>query len=81
MTNEKFDRLLSTIRNEHVDDKIVAQASDRVWGGITGDSPSAGMDLHTLRAATIFRASSLPTSETGWPRPASYSLKIMCIPA
>ena len=42
MTNEKFDRLLSTIRNEHVDDKIVDQASDRVWTAITGDSPSAG---------------------------------------
>jgi hypothetical protein len=56
MTNEKFDRLLSTIRNEHVDDKIIDQASDRVWTAITGDSPSAGMDLRTLRSCDDFQS-------------------------
>jgi hypothetical protein len=56
MTNEKFDRLLSTIRNEQVDDKVVAQAGDRVWGAITGESPSAGMDLRTFRSCDDFQA-------------------------
>ena len=35
MSDHKFDRLLSDIRNEKVDDRVVAQASERVWSAIT----------------------------------------------
>jgi hypothetical protein len=30
MKNEKFDRILSDIRNEQVDDQVVAKAGERV---------------------------------------------------
>ena len=33
MKNEQFDRLLSTIRNEQVDDQVVAQAGERATYG------------------------------------------------
>ena len=36
MKNEKFDRILSDIRNEQVDDQVVAKAGERVWKSITG---------------------------------------------
>src|SRR5215469_7516956 len=56
MNNEKFDRLLSTIRKEQVDDKIVEQASERVWRAIGGDSAAADLSTHTLRTCEDFRA-------------------------
>ena len=34
MSDQKFDRLLSEIRNEHVDDQVVSQAGERVWSSI-----------------------------------------------
>ena len=48
MKNEKFDRLLSEIRNEQVDDQVVAQAGERVWKSITGTDPAADLSTHTL---------------------------------
>jgi len=56
MKNEEFDRLLSTIRNEQVDDKIVEQASERVWRAIGGDAPAADLSTHTLRSCEDFQA-------------------------
>ena len=55
MKNDKFDRLLSTIRNEHVDDKVVAQAGDRVWASLTGDSPASALERHRCALATTSR--------------------------
>ena len=56
MKNEKFDRLLSEIRNEQVDDKIVAQAGERVLKSIAGAAPSADLSVHTLRSCEDFQA-------------------------
>jgi len=56
MKNEKFDRLLSTIRNENVDEKVVAQASDRVWKSMAESAPVAEPDRHTLRSCDDFQA-------------------------
>jgi len=56
MKNEKFDRLLSAIRNEHVDDKVVAQAGERVWNSISGASASADLSGRTLRSCADFQA-------------------------
>jgi FecR-like protein/putative zinc finger protein/uncharacterized protein DUF3352 len=52
MKDEKFDRLLSAIRDEEVSEKIVSQARDRVWNSIAGDAHS---DLHSLRTCDDFR--------------------------
>lgn len=56
MKNEKFDRLLSTIRNEQVDDKVVEQASERVWRAIGGEAPAADLSTHRLRSCADFQA-------------------------
>ena len=56
MKNEKFDRLLSEIQNEQVDDKIVAQARERVLKSIAGAAPSADLSAHTLRSCEDFQA-------------------------
>ena len=56
MNKEKFDRLLSTIRNEKVDEKVVAQAGDRVWKSIAESSPAAGTNRHILRSCEDFQA-------------------------
>jgi ferric-dicitrate binding protein FerR (iron transport regulator) len=56
MKNEKFDRLLSTIRNERVDEKTVAQASDRVWKSITETAPTTIATPHILRNCDDFRS-------------------------
>jgi FecR-like protein/uncharacterized protein DUF3352/putative zinc finger protein len=56
MKNEKFDRLLSEIRNEQVDDKIVAQAGERVLKSIAGAAPSMYLSAHTLRTCEDFQA-------------------------
>jgi hypothetical protein len=55
MKNEKFDRLLSAIRNEQVDDKVVAQAAGRVWNSIAG-TPVADASTHKLRSCEDFQA-------------------------
>ncbi len=56
MKNEKFERLLSTIRNENVDEKIVAQARDRVWNSIAEAAPVTGPNSHILRTCDDFQA-------------------------
>src|SRR6202158_2171662 len=56
MKNEKFDRLLSEIRNEQVDEQVVAQAGERVWKSIAGAAPSADLSAHTLRNCDDFQA-------------------------
>src|SRR5579872_4612839 len=53
--NEKFNRLLSAIRNEQVDDKLVSQAGGRVWNSITG-TPLADVSPHKLRNCEDFQA-------------------------
>ena len=54
MKNEKFERLLSEIRNEQVDDQVVAQAGERVWKSIAGAAPPADLSAHTLRGCRGF---------------------------
>jgi hypothetical protein len=54
MSDHKFDRLLSEIRNEHVDDQTASHAGERVWNSITA-SPAADPSLHTLRNCEDFQ--------------------------
>jgi len=54
MKNQKFDRLLSEIRNEQVDNQVVAQAGERVWNSIAG-SAAADLSTHTLRGCEDFQ--------------------------
>src|SRR4051794_2378270 len=56
MKNEKFDQLLSTIRNEHVDDKVVASAGERVWSALNRDTTAPQTSSHMLRACQDFQA-------------------------
>jgi FecR protein/Protein of unknown function (DUF3352)/Putative zinc-finger len=55
MKNEKFDRMLSAIRNEQVDGKVVAQAAERVWTSIAG-TPVADLSTRKLRSCEDFQA-------------------------
>jgi hypothetical protein len=55
MSDQKFDRLLSGIRNEHVDEQVISRASERVWSSITS-SPAADLSMHTLRSCEDFQA-------------------------
>src|SRR5215472_646394 len=57
MKNEKFERLLSTIRKENVDEKVVAQARDRVWKSLADARPAAMQaSPHTLRTCQDFQS-------------------------
>lgn len=56
MNNEKFDRVLSEIRSEQVDNQVVAQAGQRVWKSITGAAPTTDLNTHTLRSCEDFQA-------------------------
>ncbi len=56
MKNEKFDRMLAEIRNEQVDDRVVAQAGERVWKSIAGAEPATDLAAHTLRRCEDFQA-------------------------
>ena len=56
MTNDNFDRLLSEIRNEKVDDQVVAQAGERTWKSIAGSAPTADLSARTLRSCNDFQA-------------------------
>ena len=56
MKNEKFDRLLSTIRNASVDEKVVAQARDRVWKSIAKAAPATPASPHILRTCEDFQS-------------------------
>jgi ferric-dicitrate binding protein FerR (iron transport regulator) len=60
MSDHKFDRLLSEIRNEAIDDRVVAEASDRVWSSLSA-SPSAQFSsaqfsMQKLRSCEDFQA-------------------------
>jgi hypothetical protein len=55
MSDHKFDRLLSEIRNEAIDDRVVAEASDRVWGSISA-STSSQVSTQKLRSCEDFQA-------------------------
>jgi FecR protein/Protein of unknown function (DUF3352)/Putative zinc-finger len=54
MKDDKFESLLSKIRNERIDDKVVAQAGERVWNSIAG-APAAEPGAHTLRNCDDFQ--------------------------
>ncbi len=56
MKNEKFDHLLSQIQNEQVDDRVVAQAGERVLKSIAGSPSDTDLSTHTLRSCEDFRA-------------------------
>ncbi|HEY6371833.1 MAG TPA: FecR domain-containing protein, partial [Candidatus Sulfotelmatobacter sp.] len=56
MKNDKFDRLISDIRNEQLNDKFVAQAGERVYKSIAGAAPTADLSAHTLRTCGDFQA-------------------------
>ncbi len=55
MSDQKFDRLLSDIQNEHLDDAVVSQAGERVWNSIAA-CPSAELSAHKLRNCSDFEA-------------------------
>jgi hypothetical protein len=55
MTNEKFDRLLSTIRNEEVNNETVKQAGERVWTKMA-DGAAGDASARTLRSCQDFQA-------------------------
>lgn len=55
MSDHKFDRLLSEIRNEAIDDRVLAEASDRVWSSISA-SPSAQLSTQKLGSCEDFQA-------------------------
>jgi FecR protein/Putative zinc-finger len=52
--SDKLESLLSRIRNEQIDDKVVAQAGERVWSAIAG-SPAANAGAQTLRSCEDFQ--------------------------
>src|SRR5258708_38901993 len=54
MSDHKFDRLLSEIRNEPVDQQVVSQAAKRVWSSIAGP-PTAQLSRHKLRSCEDFQ--------------------------
>jgi len=55
MSDKKFDRLVAEIRNAHVDEQMVSQASERVWSSISA-SPTAALSMHKLRSCEDFQA-------------------------
>lgn len=56
MNNEKFDRMLSEIRSEQVDDQVVGKAEQRVWNSIAAAAPKSDLSAHTLRSCDDFQA-------------------------
>jgi hypothetical protein len=54
MTDPKFDRLLSEIRNEPIDDQVISRAGDRVWKAIA-ESPASDLG-GALRSCENFQA-------------------------
>jgi FecR protein/Putative zinc-finger/Protein of unknown function (DUF3352) len=56
MKNQNFERLLSTIRNENVEEKVVAEAGDRVWKTIAQAPPTAPVTPHILRSCQDFQS-------------------------
>lgn len=54
MKDDKLESLLSKVRNEHVDDKIVERAGERVWSAIAG-THAANLGAHALRNCEDFQ--------------------------
>lgn len=54
MSDNKFERLLSEIRNEHIDDQVISHAGERVWNSIAGPS-TAELGMHPLRSCEDFQ--------------------------
>ena len=54
MKDEKFDHLLSSIQNESIDDRVVSQASERVWSSIS--AAPATDNMHKLRGCEDFQS-------------------------
>jgi FecR protein/Protein of unknown function (DUF3352)/Putative zinc-finger len=54
MKDDKFESLLSKIRNEPIGDKVVAQAGERVWNSMAA-APAAEPGAHTLRNCDDFQ--------------------------
>ncbi len=54
MSDQKFDRLLSDIQNEPVDDRVVAEARERVWNSLAA-SPSIELGMQKLRSCEDFQ--------------------------
>ena len=54
MSDHKFDRLLSEIHNEPIDDRVVSQAGDRVWSSLAASSNTA-LSLQKLRSCEDFQ--------------------------
>ena len=55
MSNRKFDQFLSDVRNENLEDGVVAQAGGRVWSSISS-SPASELSVHSMRSCEDFRA-------------------------
>src|SRR5580658_6020107 len=55
MSDHKFDRLLSEIRNERVDNQVVSQAGNRVWSSLT-ESSAAELSTPRLRSCEDFQS-------------------------
>jgi hypothetical protein len=58
MNSVNIDQLLSAIRNESVDDKVVAQASERVWTSL------ARLQDPQRTAINSIRGESRPSSQS-----------------
>lgn len=54
MKKEKFDQMLSEIRNEQIDEKVIVQAGERVWNSIAGVSSTEVSSV--LRTCSDFQA-------------------------
>jgi hypothetical protein len=55
MSDQKFDKLLSEICSEQIDDRVVELAGERVWNSIAA-APSAEPGMHKLRSCQDFQA-------------------------
>ena len=53
MSDHKFDQFISEIRNEQVDEQVVAQAGKRAWSAISG--PASAVSMHKLRSCEDFQ--------------------------
>ena len=56
MNKQNFDRLVSAIRDEKVDDTLVAQSGERVFKSLAGNPAVADLGAHTLRSCEDFQA-------------------------
>lgn len=55
MKNDNLERLLSNIRNEHVDEAAVARAGERVWAKIADGGAVSDTGMRTLRSCADFQ--------------------------